>query len=1014
MSTHDFTGTRGFTETARTPLPEYRAEGRLYRHDATGCEVYHVHNDDRENLFAFVFKTPPADSTGVAHILEHTALCGSRRYPLKDPFLVLMRGSMSTFLNAMTFPDKTVYPASSPVEADLFNIMKVYGDAVFFPLLRPEMFAQEGHRLEFAEDGSLRRTGIVYNEMKGNYSSHDSIAVEWAMRSLLPDTPYGHDSGGDPAEIPRLTYERFLDFHRRYYHPSNARIFLYGNIQTERYLRFLEDEFLGAFAEGGAEGGTEGGASDGPEGGDIVIPFQPRFSEPVRLTRTYPVDGTDESPRSSVTLNWLLPPVTDPLHTPAFEVLAEILLGHSGSPLYRAITESPLGEDLSAPTGLETDLLEMGFSVGMRGTEAERAPGIEELILTELRRLSSEGIEPALVTAALRSVEFRNREIRGGPFGLRLMRTALRGWLHGRPPEQTMEFTRPFEALKREVEHKPRFFEELIEEHLLENPHRSTLTVVPDPDEGRRRREAEEKELARIDAAMSEAERAGVREAQERLLELQSRPDAPEDMARVPTLSVGDLPREVEVIPAEEKTGPGGVTLFTHEYFTNGVVYLDLAFDLDAVPDHLQDYLTLYADASTECGLSDMSYDTLARELATHAGGLSFQLDVSAHAERESDVRRYLYVRLKALPDSLGRALELLLGVLTRPDFENADRLATVMRELRNDFRSSVLPAGHSYMSLRSARGLSAATAVEERWKGISQLLFLEDLVDEDTRAVARRLEETRAAAVRAGGLTAALACEEEVRDAVHEEVERFLAELPADGGPADAGEAADAGDAEVDGAAVEAASRDRAAVESTPTFESVLVSADVNYVGAAVPGAHLREREYTPESVLAHLLRTGFLWEEIRMKGGAYGAMAAIRALERVFSFTSYRDPRIAETLESFRGGPAYFAREGVDRPSLDLAIIAGVGRDTRPLSPGQKCIVSLKRRLYGISDELRRQKREELLSVSEEEVRRAAERLQSRFDELRAGVMGSRTAVEEAAEAYPQLLEHTLELHL
>jgi hypothetical protein len=727
------------------------------------------------------------------------------------------------------------------------------------------------------------------------------------------------------------------------------------------------------------------------------------------------VDTEDEESRASITLNWLLPAVTDPGQTLAFHVLTEILLGHSGSPLYRVIAESPLGEDLSAPTGLETELLEIGFSVGMRGTEPERAGQIEELILGELERLVREGIDSELITAALRSVEFRNREIRGGPFGLRLMRKALRGWLHGEAPEQTLEFTRWFEELRKRVDTEPRFFEQLIEQHLLGNPHRSTLVVVPDAEEAERRREMEQAELAQQAEAMTEPERESVRQRQQRLLALQSEPDAPEDIEKVPFLTVHDLPREVEVIPSEREETDEGVPLQVQELFTNGVAYVDLAFDLNAVPNHLHGLLMLYTAAATECGLTDMSYDDLARELATHTGGLSLQLDVGTRADDERDLRRYLYVRLKALPHSLPEALHLLEGVLTRPNFADAERLGTVLRELRNDFRSSVLPSGHSYVSLRSARGLSKTARIEERWKGLSQLLFLEELAGTDTATVAARLDELSSALVEQAGLTVALTTEPEHRTAATREVRGLLGRLPRQRDAAAAGQTAPGAAAAVPQHGT-AADGDDARVEDAvpPRWESVIVSAGVNYVGASVEGAHLSEVEHVPEAVLAHLLRTGFLWEEIRMKGGAYGAMAGTRALERVFSFASYRDPNIAETLERFSRALSETAQRGVDRGSLELAIISGVGRDSRPLSPGQKSIVNLKRSLYGISDELRQWKRNELLAVREEAVQAAAARLAERFAEVHASVMGSRAAVEEAASAYPGILEHTLELHL
>ncbi len=702
--------------------------------------------------------------------------------------------------------------------------------------------------------------------------------------------------------------------------------------------------------------------------------------------------------------------MTDSFQTLAIEVLTEILLGHSGSPLYRVISESPLGEDLSAPTGIETELLEMGFSVGMRGTEADRAEEIEELILGELRRLTREGIDPDLVTAALRAVEFRNREIKGGPFGLRLMRKALRGWLHGEIPEQTLEFTRWFEDLRLAVDTQPRFFEKLIEEHLLENRHRSTLIVIPDADESRRRREAEETEIARQAERMDEAERQAVRDAQERLLALQSEPDAPEDIAKVPFLTVADLPREVELIPSEHTEADDGVPMLVHRLFTNGVAYVDFAFDLDAVPDHLHDYLMLYTAAATECGLTDMSYEDLARELATHTGGLTLQLDVGTRADEESALRRYLYVRMKALPRSLPEAFRLLEGVLLRPNFADGERLGTVVRELRNDFRSSVLPSGHSYVGLRSARALSKTARIEERWKGLSQLLFLERLAEEDSATVAARLDELRAALVGNAGLSLSVTAEEDDSTQVAADTRAFVSRIRR----TDAGTTAAAGPADTAAGGGPEATGDATEDEEVPRWESILVSAGVNYVGASIEAAHLSEPGHVPEAVLAHLLRTGFLWEEIRMKGGAYGAMAGTRALERVFSFASYRDPNIAETLERFGRGLRETAEQGIDRASLELAIISGVGRDSRPLSPGQKSIVSLKRSLYGISDELRQWKRDELLAVSEGAVRDAARRLADRFEEVHASVMGSRAAVEEAAAEYPGILDHTLELHL
>jgi Zn-dependent M16 (insulinase) family peptidase len=358
----------GFTVKAVTELPELDSLGISLVHDVTGLKLYHISNDDEENAFAFTFRTPPRTSNGVAHILEHSVLCGSEAFPLKDPFFTLVKGSMITYLNAWTFPDKTVYPAASINRTDYFNILRVYGDAVFFPLLRPESFAQEAWHLEPADredDGRLAASGVVFNEMKGNYSSQSSIVGEWTYRSLFPDTPYHVDSGGEPAAILSLTREELIAFHRAYYHPANCRVILYGDIPTEDQLAFLDRQFLKRFQ----------GLSI-----DSALPLQARWNAPRRTDQTYPAQpGEDPAKKTEVTVSWLLPENTDPLSRVAFVMLDDILAGHAGSPLRRALVESGLGQDYSSSAGLETELRQMVFTTGLRGTEKDNAVQIEAL-----------------------------------------------------------------------------------------------------------------------------------------------------------------------------------------------------------------------------------------------------------------------------------------------------------------------------------------------------------------------------------------------------------------------------------------------------------------------------------------------------------------------------------------------------------------------------------------------------------------------------------------------------------
>lgn len=963
--------THGFELINESPLPEYRARGAWFRHDATGAEVYHVHNDDRENLFGFAFKTLPPNSTGVAHILEHTVLCGSRHYPVKDPFILLVKGSLNTFLNAMTYPDKTVYPASSTVEQDLFNIMRVYGDAVFFPLLRQEFFRQEGHRLQTSSDGGLEITGIVYNEMKGNYANHDSIATRWSHRALLPDTPYGYDSGGDPGSIPDLTYEDFLGFHRTYYHPSNSRIFIYGDIPSDRYLDFLNRHFLSHFEKLDV---------------DFDVPLQPRWASPREHVVSCPTDG-DEGP-TSVTMSWLLDPVTDPQRLIAHELLSYILLATSAGPLRRRLIESGLGDDLSAATGLETDLKEMVFGAGLRGTSVERKEEIERLVLETLGDAADAGLDPEIVQAAFRKVEFRNRELRsGGPVGLRLMSKSLRGWLHGTAPDETMRFDEPFARLREQAAPGSRYFEELIRSSLLENQHRVTITVVPD----REQRDREHAEVAAriqsIQAGLTDADRERLRIEQNELEALQAEPDPREAIESIPFLKIGDLPDELEVIPTAETTIGEQLPVYLHDVFANEIVYLDLAFDLAGLDPALLPYVPLYVDTVGELGLPGRSYDEVATEIALKTGGVSSfcEAGIPLHEVRHAD--RRLFFRMKALESTFGDAVDLLRALMLDAPFENTDRLTDLVKEARSSMSGAVLPSGHHFASLRAGRAFSEADRFEERWRGVTQLLFVHDLSDERIREASDAIRRINEEVIRRGNLTLNLTATAEAQQRLMPGLERLASALPEGGWSSAADQLED---------------------ERFPAAESLIVPSDVAYVAAACRGSRIGSQDYVHEQVLAHLLRTGYLWEAIRMKGGAYGANATARGMDAAFVFWSYRDPQIGPTLAAFRAALEHFAEHPVRDNELDLAIIGVTGHHIRPLSPGAKSIVALRRALYGVTDEMRQENYETLLKTSSKDVQRAADRLCESMAESSVAVVGGSDAISRAAEALPELARH------
>ncbi|MFW5828586.1 MAG: insulinase family protein, partial [Alkalispirochaeta sp.] len=862
----------------------------------------------------------------------------------KDPFLQLLKGSVNTFLNAMTYPDKTVYPAASPVAQDLFNMMRVYGDAVFFPLLKPELFRQEGHRLQFAEDGTLERTGIVYNEMKGNYSSHDSIVGETCFQSLFPDTIYGLDSGGDPAVIPELTYEQFSEFHRRYYHPGNARIVVYGDIPSEKYLSFLHEEFLSRFQRQ-----------------DPIPPpaRQPRWSEPRRREATYPLEGvTDLSERSSVTVNWLLFPVTEARRVVDAAVLSEILLGHSGSPLSRALLESGLGQDLSPVLGLETDLAEAVFSVGLRGTEVHHEEAIQELILSTLRTLVTEGIHAEAVEGALRRVEFSNREIKGGPNGMRVMRRALRGWMYGADPYDGLQFDQHMAGLRADLAANPRLFEELIDTLFLENPHRSTVVVKPDPEQMAREARREEEELASIATALTDEQRQRIDTETRELEEMQATPDPPEELAKIPFLTLQDVPREIQTVSYDRQPLAGAGDLFLHRQFTNGILYMDLAFDFGRLSPREELLLNTLGAAFTEVGLPDVPHYRLNDEIALKTGGITAFVSNQTRYGDRSRIRRLLVLRMRVLERTWKEGAELFSRIISTVDFSDVHRLEQLLDELVQEMQSAVIPSGHHFSGLRAGAELHELMEIEERLNGVTQLEALRQFVTEpatvaaELRTLFLRLIDPRQMHANLTGSTA-----------VVDEAARWMPQLL----ETIAERHETGGGAESRSSDLEEPSGIQIVPRRTwQEREYLMASAGVSYVALSMPAVDFDHPLAPAQDLLSHILRTGPLWEKIRMHGGAYGAFASSRTTEGLFSFGSYRDPNTVKTLDAYRVALTELSEHPIDAAQVDLAKVSVLGRELKPLTPRDSAFTNFRRRLHDIDDTLRQETRDRLRAVT------------------------------------------------
>ena len=535
----------GFRVLRVLQIPEIRITAYEMEHVKTGAKVLHLHCDDRENLFSVGFRTPPENSTGVPHILEHSVLAGSERYPLRDVFNELHRGTLQTFINAFTYPDKTIYPVASQVRADFFNLARVYTDLVLRPRLLRETFCQEGHHFEFVnpEDATseLIISGIVFNEMKGAYSSPESLMYKAIQQHLYPDTPYSFDSGGDPDDIPLLTYEQFKAFHRAYYSPANARFFLYGDIPTADHLAFLA-EMLAGF--------------DRVEV-DSTIKTQSRWQEPASIHGAYPIAKEDDQRRkTTVNIAWMMAENVEYETALLLQIISGMLVGSAAGPLRKALIDSGLGEDMSPLTGVEPDLKQIAFIVGLRGTDPDKTARIEALIIDTLKDIAKSGFDRALIEGTLHQVEFNGKEIvrSAYPYGIILMGRAYHTWLYDGDPLEGLNFPRAIEEIRRKWEAAPELFQEIIRKWFLANPHRLLSVMEPSKTYQAEQEEAFKKKMALLKASLSGDDLEKIRTDAQALKKFQAEPDAPAAASTLPRLSISDITRSIETIPT--KKGP--------------------------------------------------------------------------------------------------------------------------------------------------------------------------------------------------------------------------------------------------------------------------------------------------------------------------------------------------------------------------------------------------------------------------------------------------------------------------
>ena len=955
--------TRAFELIQEQDIPEINTNAKLFRHTRTGAEVLSLENADENKVFGITFRTPPPDSTGLPHILEHSVLDGSRKYPVKEPFVELIKGSLNTFLNAMTFPDKTTYPVASQNVKDLYNLIDVYLDAVFYPRITPHILQQEGwhYELENPEE-PLAFKGVVFNEMKGAYSSPDDVLERQSQQSLFPDTPYGLDSGGDPTQIPDLTYEQFKSFHETYYHPANARIYFYGDDDPGERLRIV-GAYLDAFE---------------PIVVDSEIPLQAHFTQPRRVT--VPYDAGEESPdgrKGMLTTNWLLAENNDPETTLALNILDHILIGTPASPLRKALIDSGLGEDLTGG-GLTDELRQMTFAAGLKGIAVDDATKVENLILDTLGSLAEEGIDPDMVKASLNTIEFSLRENNTGryPRGLMLMRRALSTWLYDGDPLAPLSFEAPLQAIEKRLSSGDSYFESLIQEYLVENPHRTTILLKPDPEWRSAQEAAEEDRLDDARAAMSPEDLQTVIQDTQELKRLQETPDSPDALATIPSLSLADLDKDSKSIPLEILE-EGQTKILYHDIFTNGIIYLDVGFDLHTLPQDLLPYVPLFGQALVKIGTDAEDFVRLSQRIGRQTGGIRPSILTSAMRGSPHAAARLL-LRGKATASQGDDLLAILHDILLTVKLDNRERFQQMVLETKARNETGLIPGGHLVVRTRLDAHFGEAGWISEQMGGVDYLFFLRQLaedIENDWPSVLEKLRAVRRTLLNRDAMICNVTLDKANWAGFQAKLSGLIDALPAV--PVDFSQWSPL---------------------PLPANEGLTIPARVNYVAK---GANLYEHGYEFSGslpVITNYLRTTWIWEQVRVRGGAYGGFCLFDRHSGVFSYLSYRDPNLLGTLESYDGTGQFLRKLELSEEELTKSIIGAIGRIDAYQLPDAKGYTSMVRHLIGITDESRQRMRDEILSTSTDDFHAFAAVLQQVRDKGQVVVLGSREAIDEA----------------
>lgn len=940
----------------------------LLKHKKTGARIALLSNDDENKVFYIGFRTPPTDSTGVPHILEHSVLCGSDRFPVKDPFVELVKGSLNTFLNAMTFPDKTVYPLASCNDTDFQNLCHVYLDAVFHPNIYKEkkIFMQEGWHYEMEdEDAPLTLNGVVYNEMKGAFSSPDDVLYRQIMVSLYPENTYSVESGGDPKNIPDLTYEDFLAFHSRYYHPSNSYIYLYGNMDMAEKLDFIDREYLSKY--------------DYLEV-DSAVNTQSVFETMRELEISYPItEEESEKDNTYLAYNMMLKDTLDKELSVAFNVLDYAVCSAPGAPLKQALIDKGIGKDVYSM--YEDGIKQPFFSVVAKNANVEQKEAFVQTIQEVLTELTEKGLDKKALRAGLNYYEFKYREADFGsyPKGLMYGLRILDSWLYDdSKPFIHIEANETYKRMKEKVDTD--YFERLIKEYLLDNPHKSLLTLKPEKGLGTKEEEALAKKLADYKASLSPEEIRSIVEETKALKAYQDAEEDPEDLAKIPLLKRSDLKKEAEK-PVNEVRGDGETTILFHNIFTNGIGYLRLIFDLKNVPARLFPYVGILKNVMGLMDTEHYSYGDFYNEMNIQTGGMSVVSNIYTDFHNIDKQKVTLEIKAKVLYENLDKAFTLAKEVMLGTKFEDEKRLLEIMAELNSKNQAAVLSAGHSFASARAMSYQSVSAAYSELLNGMDFNRLVEKIAyhfEEEKETLIAALKELSECIFRRENLLVDYTAAEEGYEkmpALVEDLRESLFNAPVETGSF--------------------------VPKLSVKNEGFMSSSQVQYVCRA---GNYRRKGLQPNGalrVLKVMMGYDYLWVNVRVKGGAYGCMSGFGRSGDSY-FVSYRDPNLSKTVDIYERAAEFIEHFEADERTMTQFVIGAISDMDVPMNPATKGTFSLGAYLSGLSYEEMQKERDELLMTSAEDIRALAAYIRAFMEDECLCVIGNSEKIKEAKEMF------------